>query len=211
MAREFGLERPQLRLVRQVHGAAVAVVRRGGESTWTPPEADVIVSDDPRAAIVVRVADCAPILLADRRLRVVAAAHSGWRGTVHGVAARAVTALRENFGSTPGDLIVAIGPCLGECCGEVGPEVVETFRRAGYSNELLERWFRPGAGDRSQLDLSRATRDQLASAGVPPEQIYDAAICTKTHSRLFHSYRADGAGAGRMAAVIRVKEEGGSV
>lgn len=207
VAAAVGANAARLRLVRQVHGIRVAVSRTGDDSPWILPEADIIISDDPAAAIGVRVADCAAVLLADSRLGVVAAAHAGWRGTVQGVAPVAVAALRETFGSKPGDLIAAIGPSLGPCCGEVGLEVVEAFKSAGHAMSDVDRWFRAGASERPYLDLWRANADQLAAAGVPTDQIHSAALCTKSYPRLFHSYRADGPAAGRMVGVIRVKTD----
>jgi len=192
-----------IRLIRQVHGATVAVVRRGSSGPWTPPEADAIVSNDPSVAIAVRVADCAPVLLADRRLGVVAAIHAGWRGTVQRVGPAGVAALSGEFGSHPRDLVAAIGPCLSQCCGEVGEEVVETFRAAGHPDADLSRWFAPGASGRPYLDLPGANRDQLAASGIPESQIFDAGLCTRSYPSIFHSYRAAGAQAGRMVGVIR--------
>ena len=203
VAKAIGVERSALRMISQVHGADVAVVRAGSGEAWNPPRADVIVSDDRETAIVVRVADCAPVLLADTRSGVVAAAHAGWRGAAQGAATSAVTALGEHFGSDPRDLVAAIGPCLGICCGEVGPEVVEAFANAGHAPATIQRWFRPGHGDRFYLDLAVANADQLETAGVPRDQIHVSGLCTKSHSQLFHSYRAHGRGAGRLAGVIR--------
>ena len=194
-----------LRLIRQVHGTAVAIARRVDESGWSLPVADVIISDDPRAAIAVRVADCAPILLADARRGVVGAAHAGWRGTVHSVASETVRAMQREFASDPHDLVAAIGPCLGACCGEVGHEVVDAFRRAGHSESALAGWFSPGPRGRPHLNLSRANADQLASAGVPRGNIHVAELCTKTHAGLLHSYRASGEAVGRMVGVIKVR------
>lgn len=200
-----GVAPEQLRLLSQVHGVEVAIVRRSGSAGgWSRPEADVIVSDDPDVAIGVRVADCAPILIADRRTGAVAAVHAGWRGTAHDAAGTAVGAMRRTFGSAPGDLVAAIGPCLGPCCGEVGPEVVDAFRREGASEAELARWFTPGSG-RPFLNLWAANRDQLSRAGIPAAQIHAAEICTRTHAAVMHSYRAQGAGAGRMAALIRAR------
>lgn len=193
----------RIRLIRQVHGATVAVVRRGSSGAWTPPEADAIVSNDPSVAIAVRVADCAPILLADRRLGVVAAVHAGWRGTVERVGPAGVAALSREFGSDPRDLVAAIGPCLSQCCGEVGEEVVDAFRAAGHADADVARWFAPGASGRPYLDLPKANRDQLAASRIPASQIFDAGLCTRTHPSIFHSYRAAGAKAGRMVGVIR--------
>jgi Multi-copper polyphenol oxidoreductase laccase len=83
VAREMGVDLEHLLLLRQVHSAKVVVARRDRSSSGPRPEADVIVSDDPASAIAVRVADCAPVLLGDRRLGVVGAAHAGWRRARH--------------------------------------------------------------------------------------------------------------------------------
>ena len=209
VAEAVGADAARLRLISQVHGVGVAVVRPGNAAPSIRPEADIIISDDPDTAIGVRVADCAPVLLADTRLGGVGAAHAGWRGTMQGAVGHAVAAMRDHLGSRPADLIAAIGPCLGACCGEVGPEVVEAFTQAGHARQAIARWFQPGQGDRSHLDLGLANRDQLAAAGVPPDRIFDAGLCTKSHATLFHSYRAHGAGAGRMAGVIRARKKEG--
>lgn len=210
----MGVSRNNVRLIRQVHGAAAAVVRRPFDKLraepfeWTMPEADIIVSDDPASAIGVRVADCAPILMADTRTGAVGAAHAGWRGTVQSAAAAAVRAMQREFGTNSADIVAAIGPCLGACCGEVGPEVVEAFRGAGHEGPSLARWFSDGPRGRPMLDLWQANVDQLAAAGVPAESIHVAGLCTKTHSTLMHSYRAAGAAAGRMLGAIRCRESG---
>ncbi len=203
VAGEIGVVAGKLLLVRQVHRAEVAVARAARSSEWHRPEADTIISDDAASAIGVRVADCAPILLADRHHRTAGAAHAGWRGAALGAAAAAVRAMGETFGSRPADLVAAIGPCLGSCCGEVGLEVVEAFRAGGHGDEAVARWFQTGASGRPYLDLALANRDQLTRAGVPPEHVHVAGLCTKTHSAVLHSYRVHGPAAGRMAAVIR--------
>lgn len=194
-----------LRLLRQVHGATVAIARDGTSGPWTAPEADVVISDDPCLAIGVQVADCAPILLADRRRGVAGAAHAGWRGTVQSAGPEAVRAMAREFDSSPSDLIAAIGPCLGACCGEVGEEVVEAFREAGHPESALARWFSPGPRGRPLLDLWTANADQLSLAGIPRDQIHVAELCTRTHAGLMHSYRSAGARAGRMAGIIRAR------
>jgi YfiH family protein len=206
VARRVGVGARELRLVRQVHGTGVAVARAGTHVTGERPEADVIISDDPAVAIGVRVADCAAVLVGDRRIGVAGAAHAGWRGTAANAAAVLVRALAQTFGSEPTDLVAAIGPCLGPCCGEVGDEVVEAFRE-GHSGAEIARWFAPAAASRHALDLWGANRDQLRGAGVPATQIHVAELCTKTHAALFHSYREHGKTAGRMLGVIRARGE----
>jgi YfiH family protein len=203
VAAAMGVERERLLLVSQVHRAEVAVARRDRVTPWVRPEADVMVSDDPSSAIGVRVADCAPVLLADRRSQAVAAAHAGWRGTVRRAVPAAVEALQKEFGSHPRDLVAAIGPCLGPCCGEVGDEVVQAFRDAGHDRAAIARWFAPGPSGRQYLDLWQANADQLEAAGIPPDQIHVARLCTKSHADVLHSYRVLGTEAGRMVGVIR--------
>ena len=204
VARSMDVPADRLLLVKQVHGIHVAVARPGLSTPWTRPQADIIVTDDPDVAIGVRVADCAPVLLHDPVKGAVGAAHAGWRGTASGAAAAAVRAMKINFRSQPSDLVAAIGPCLGACCGEVGPEVVEAFRAGGADRASLAAWCTPGAGDRSFLDLERANRDQLEAAGLYPESIFGSGLCTKTHRDRLHSYRGDRDAAGRIVAAIRV-------
>ena len=191
-----------IRLVSQVHRDGVAVAR-GRDAEWSSPEADIILTDDPDLVIAVRIADCAPVLIADPRRRAVGAVHAGWRGTVQSAARAGVCAMTREFGSDPHDLVAAIGPCLGVCCGEVGDEVVEAFRQAGHGGDAIDRWFSVGPAGRFHLHLARANRDQLVAAGLQPGNIHVAGLCTRSYPEVFHSYRAAGANAGRMAAVIR--------
>jgi polyphenol oxidase len=206
VATSLGVGRERLLLVTQVHGDVVAVARRGRTDAWQRPEADAIITDDPSVAIGVRVADCAPILLFDPNRSVAAAVHAGWRGTAAGVVTVAAESMAlPDFGCRPRDIVAAIGPCLGRCCGEVGPDVRDAFRANGTTDETLERWFTPGRGDRLFLDLERANRDQLERAGLDPSRIFTSGLCTKTHHDRLHSYRAEGQGAGRLLAAIRVR------
>jgi len=205
-ASSLGVDVGRLLLVKQVHGVHVAIARRERPDGWARPEADAIITDDPGVAIGVRVADCAPVLIFDPVKSVAGAAHAGWRGTAAGAAAAAVRAMGEAFGSRPADLIAAIGPCLGRCCGEVGPDVLAAFRAGGAEDASMDAWFTPGQGDRSWLDLERANRDQLASAGIDPARIFASGLCTKTHRDRLHSYRGDGAQAGRLLGAIRVAQ-----
>ena len=203
VAVSLGVAPDRLRLVRQVHGVNVAVARRGEPWPSARPQADIVITNDPAVAIGVRTADCAAILLYDRVKNVAGAAHAGWRGTAAHAAVAAVRAMQEEFATSPRDLVAAIGPSLGQCCGEVGPEVVEAFRAGGATPASIARWFTAGTGDRSLLDLERANADQLERAGVGPDSIFTTGLCTKTHPARFHSYRAHGPAAGRMLGAIR--------
>jgi polyphenol oxidase len=176
--------------LRQVHGCAVAT------PPWTePPDADASVAGVPGTLLAIETADCLPVLIVDPARRRVAAAHAGWRGTLARVSQSAVRALLDT-GSSTTDLLVALGPSIGPCCYEVGPEVEAAFgpRGAGF--------FVTGAADRKHLDVAAANLAQLEDVGIVPSQIDSVRHCTKCREDLFFSYRRDGANAGRMISVV---------
>ena len=195
--------------VRQVHGSSVRVVRRGADRATegaAQPDGDALISNEPATVAAVQVADCVPLLMADVRSGAVAAVHAGWRGTLARVAATAVHTMAREFGTRSVDVIAALGPSIGPCCYDVGEEVVGAFLAAGASDEQMARWFvRSGAVVR--LDLWAVNRDQLRDSGVASERIHLCRLCTKTHSQIFDSVRADGPNAGRMAGLIRVPRQ----
>jgi purine-nucleoside/S-methyl-5'-thioadenosine phosphorylase / adenosine deaminase len=194
--------------LRQVHGADVVTVRRGEPlDAGTLTRADILVSDDPGVAIAVQSADCVPLLIADPVTGAVAAAHAGWRGMAARVPRRAVAALSETFGANPDDLVGAVGPSIGPCCYEVGPELERAFADSGFDMETRRRWFAPRAAtnDRLVLDLWTAVADQLESAGMRPARISVARLCTADLAALFPSYRRDRDQAGRIAGAIRAR------
>jgi len=197
--------------VNQVHGRAHVVVRAGEpEENTDRPDADVLVSNASQVAIAVRAADCVPVLIADRDTGAVGAVHAGWRGTCAGAVGAAVSALRAEFGARPENLVAAIGPSIGVCCYEVGPELVDAFASAGYERHLIDRWFTstpPPRGSRARsplrLDVAGANRDQLVLAGVPEEQVHLSGLCTAMHLDVLTSYRAEKEKAGRLVAAIK--------
>jgi len=197
--------------VNQVHGRTHVLVKAGQTAVeGERPEADILVSNSSDAAVVVRAADCVPVLIADRATGVVAAVHAGWRGTCAGASAAAVSALRAEFGSRPEDLVAAVGPSIGVCCYEVGTELVDAFAAAGHERHLIDRWFTstpPPRGSRARnplrLDVAGANRDQLVLAGLPEEQVHVSGLCTAMHLDVLTSYRAEKEKAGRLVAAIR--------
>ncbi len=223
VARAMRVEPRRLVRVRQVHGDAVVVARRGlAHDRDHHREADVIVSDDPSLALAIQTADCVPLLVADGRTGAVAAAHAGWRGLAARVPQVAVTTLAREFGSRPADLVAAIGPSITACCYEVGVDVREAFARGGFAEAGLRRWFfaspQPTDGNPSMpglpqapranhwfCDVWAATRHQLEEAGIPPHRIHVAELCTASHPGTLCSYRRDGLGAGRIAGAIRAR------
>lgn len=157
-------------------------------------EGDALITGHPGILVGVRTADCVPILIVDPVRRAVAAVHAGWRGTAAGIAGKTIERMRREFHSEPGDLLAAIGPAIGPCCYEVGPEVATQFAP-----------LFPERGDlqgRARIDLSEANRRQLLSAGMGEAQIATGAPCTFCTPTL-HSYRRDRS-QGRMVSAIGI-------
>ncbi len=188
---ELGLDPAHVAMGCQVHGAGVREVTGadggflGHLREW--PEGDGLVTGLPGVALVVLGADCLPVAMWRRdRLRV-AAAHAGWRGLVSGVLEATVAALGE-----PARVGAAIGPGIGPCCYAVSAQVRTTFAQR-FGEQVV-------SGD--AVDLAAAARVALASAGVPDEAIGSVGACTSCEPERFYSYRRDGAGTGRQAAVV---------
>lgn len=195
----------QLRRVKQVHGNVVRVFGReeAGGNTAERPDGDALVSNVPGQVLAVLVADCVPILIADRTGGAAGAVHAGWRGTCARVGPAAVSAMCREFGSDPSDLVAAIGPSIGPTDYEVGEALVDAFQQAGHGADDLARWF-GREGGRLRLDLWSANRDQLIDAGLVADRIYTCGLSTYAHPGVFDSFRLAGERAGRMAAVIAV-------
>ncbi|MGE3274597.1 MAG: peptidoglycan editing factor PgeF [Vicinamibacterales bacterium] len=209
-AASVGAEADRVIRVKQVHGRAVRVLRRGQVPPGAAaerPEADAIVSDVPGLVLAVVTADCAPVLIADPISGAAAAVHAGWRGVAGRVVWEAIRVMRETFGAEPPDLVAAVGPAIRPCCYEVDAGLMDAFVAAGESARNTDRWFSRVEGDppgKMRLNVPGAIRDQLIWAGLKPASIAGSGVCTKCHPEVFESYRRDGAAAGRMAALIRV-------
>jgi len=186
----------------QVHGDRLLVAGEPGAPDDEPPRADGILAlRRPGDGVVaaVRIADCVPLLIADREGAAVAAVHAGWRGTAQGIVRHAVDRL-AGLGLGRSNLVAALGPAIGPCCYEVGDEVVEKV--AAASGLPASGLARPGGNGRFMLDLHRANRIQLEAAGLLPIAISAAPWCTSCRPERFYSSRQQGAAAGRMLACI---------
>jgi YfiH family protein len=192
---------PNLRRVRQVHGARIAMERECLGPT--PPAADGIASASPGIPVAVFTADCVPILLATSCGTTVAALHAGWRGLAAGVVGAGVAAVRELAGG-PSLLLAAIGPHIGACCYEVDAPVVAALR--GRFAPALESALRPTRPGHAAIDLAALAREALVDAGLARDAVgvlLDA--CTGCDPQRFHSARRDGPGAGRLVHFIAAR------
>jgi YfiH family protein len=174
--------------LRQVHGCDVV----DADAITGVPEADAALARSANTVCAVLVADCIPVLLADRAGSVVAIAHAGWRGLARGV----LEHVMERLDRPPGELLAYLGPGIGPGAFEVGADVRDAFLAGDAQAEAA---FRPRSPGKWMADLFLLARQRLARCGVT--RIHGGDLCTHSDPRRFYSYRRDGA-TGRMAALI---------
>ena len=189
--------------VLQVHGDEVHIVEKPESHGWKEADpavrADALLTDIPGVVLTVLTADCVPILLCDPVQRVVGAVHAGWKGSALGILDKTVKIMEKRYGSCPEEILAAIGPAIGGCCYEVGPEVAEHF--AEYAGAVIPS----EKGANPHLDLKAVNRRQLLDAGVLPEHIETSPVCTACEHERFFSYRREGGCDGRFMSCIMVE------
>lgn len=198
----------------QVHGSKVAIIDRPGMTREELEGFDAFITNLPGVAIGVRTADCVPVLLSDPENHVIAAVHSGWKGTVLKISRVTVERMRERFGTRPEHLHAVIGPCIGPKSFQVGKEVVDQFRDAGFPLPTI--WSFQGPGDGSpmsgghHIDLPLANKWILQECGIPEENIQVCDIDTYRDPSFF-SARREGIQCGRNINAIRMIQNPGIV
>jgi polyphenol oxidase len=178
----------------QVHGGQAAVITHAAQAQLAEiPAVDILVTTVVGLGLLIKQADCQAIMLYDPVKRVVANIHCGWRGQVHNILDEAVALLGNRFGSRPLDLYAAIGPSLGPCCAEFR-NYRQEFPEVMWDYQVQPNYF----------DLWRLSRDQLVAAGLRPERLDLAGLCTRCGAGEFFSYRRDHV-TGRQGAVIALQ------
>lgn len=177
----------------QVHGTDIVRVRDAASLDSARVQAlegaDGIVVEASGVAALLNFADCLPLVVVSPSGRF-AVAHAGWRGAVAHIAAAAVLALSEGDSAPASSYNAYIGPHIRSECFEVGEDVAGRFR-GEFGNRVVEG---------RNVSLAAAVTADLVSAGVAPERVADASICTKCNPDLYFSYRASGGNCGRHAA-----------
>ncbi len=182
----------------QVHGADVVMAHAPvPERKWLA-KADGVITNQPNVPLVMRFADCVPILYHDPVQQAIGMAHAGWRGTVQGMAQEMVVAMQEAYGSKPQDIVAVIGPSISQVHFQVGEEVVSAIQeRYGTDEALIVRDANDGT---AYVDLWEANKRDLQMVGV--EQIEIMGLCTYAHTEQFYSHRAEKGRTGRFGVVI---------
>jgi len=163
-------------------------------------DVDGLITTVKGIALVTQFADCTPLLFYDPVNKVIANVHSGWRGTVKQIGAKAVERMVNEFGCQKENIIAAIGPCIGKCCYEVDDPVYDEFKKIPVLD--INRILTKKNDGKYMLDLWEANRQILINAGIKPEKIDVTDLCTHCHSEYFHSHRATGGKRGNLAAII---------
>ena len=206
MGTAIGFETKDLVLSDQTHTANVRRVTeadrgKGFDKEKDYTDTDGLITNVPGLMLVTIYADCVPLYFVDPVHRAIGLAHSGWRGTVAGMAACMVLYMQEHFHSRPEELVTAIGPSICADCYEIGEDVAEQFR-GHFPEKVLQKGKTPG---KYQLDLWQANRSILLNAGVLPEHIAVTDVCTCHNPEYLFSHRASHGQRGNLAAFLMLK------
>lgn len=191
---------PLIVSLQQMHSTRVVVfdspVKTGA---MIEGDGDALVTNQPQLALIVRTADCVPVLFVDHKTGVIGAIHAGWRGAVGDIVPKTIQACVEQFGSDVAHMHVAIGPSIGPCCYEVDEQVIEPLQ-TGYPDWLgVLQEARAGKG---KLDLKKLIWHQILASGIPEHQVERMEYCTSCRDDLFFSYRREGKVNGTMMSGI---------
>lgn len=192
----------------QVHGDVIREVTSPSTTREDLEGVDALLTNIPGLAIGARTADCIPVLLYDEPHHAVAAVHAGWRGTVLAITAKAIRRMTALYGTDPASLKAIIGPGIGPDSFQVGEEVVDAFREAGFPMDTIHTYRGPRIEGTMEgghhLDLWEANRWLLLQSGLLPANIHVAAICTYAHNDRFYSARREGIRCPRIITAIRL-------
>ncbi|MCE2615528.1 MAG: peptidoglycan editing factor PgeF [Phocaeicola sp.] len=177
---------------RQCHKNTICFIE-DKDTEYNLEDVDAVVTNIPKVCVCVSTADCVPILLYDSAKHVVAAVHSGWRGTVIRIIETTIDALKQRYDCNSSDILACIGPSISLAAFEVGNEVYDTFHHAGFDMRLIARHY-----NKWHIDLWEANRQILLSKGVLDKHIEVSGICTYYNNEDFFSARRLGKKSGRI-------------
>lgn len=206
LSRAFAIPIDQFLTLNQVHGDDIFVIRSVGD--YMPAEGtlnfDAMVTTRRNLAICIKTADCVPVFIVDRAKKIIAAVHAGWKSTALQITAKVVRLLYNQYGSSPADLLAAIGPSIGLCCFELDSGSAESF----FGHKDNEAFLFPGARpNKWMVDLAEANRRQLMNCGVSESNIDVSGLCTSCRQDLFFSHRGSGGITGRQVSFMMIKGE----
>jgi YfiH family protein len=196
---------PIIASLKQIHSTRVVVIDSPVEPGVMPVgEGDALVTNQPGFLLVVRTADCVPVLLVDHKTGVIGAIHAGWRGAIGGIVPKTIQTCVEHFGADESDMHVVIGPSIGPCCYEVDAPVISPLR-IGFPDWVGV--LQETTADKGMLDLKKLIWHQILANGIPEHQVERMEHCTHCREDLFFSYRREGKVNGTMISGIMLPAE----
>ena len=206
----LNLDISKMTTCQQVHGNSIACVTKdnigAGAFSFkdTISDTDALITNVKEVSLSLFFADCTPIMIYDEEHHAIGVAHGGWRGTVGAIALHTVKAMAQAFETNPRKCVASVGPSIGACCYEIGDEVADKFKHTfkDRSDMILQKNTSTG---KYHLDLCTANALMLIRAGLKPENIDFADVCTCCNSEVLFSYRADKGKTGRICAIMELK------
>ncbi len=162
---------------------------------------DGLITNESGVSLVTYYADCTPLMFVDTKTKAIGSAHAGWRGTVGKIGGEVIRKMKEEFGSSPEDIIVTIGPAISKCCYEVDEPVAVQFENLGLDSKKI---VFPKDDGKFMIDLLETNKQIVMGEGVPESNITISDICTKCNCDLVWSHRATQGKRGGMCAILSV-------
>lgn len=205
----IGVKCEDMVLSQQTHTTNIRIVTEEDRGKGIVKERDYtdvdgLVTNIPGICLVTSYADCVPLYFLDPVKKVIALSHSGWRGTAGRIGEKTVQVMKEQFGSSPKDILAAVGPSVCMDCYEVSADVAERFKES-FDEEHWEKLFYQKPDGKYQLDLWSANEQIFLEAGIRAEHIAVTNVCTHCNSRILYSHRAMGDARGNLCAFLALK------
>lgn len=205
--KSLGIDIEDLVLTHQVHKDNIMEVDEDDRGKGLIRETDIrdtdgFITNKREVALVTFYADCVPLFLLDPVNKAIGLTHAGWKGTVSRIGQKTLEKMIKAYGTDPKDVLIGIGPSIGECCFEVGGEVIEEVKK--HFNNATDYFYKKDNG-KFMLDLWAINKDQFLAMDVLEENITVSNICTKCNKDIFFSHRGDNGKTGSLAAIMQLK------
>lgn len=194
LANTLDYDKYSLVYMKQFHSDIIHIVTED-DNFNTPPTCDALITDKTNTPLMVMVADCFPVLFYDPSQKVIAVAHSGRAGTFQNIVKKVIEKMHSEFHSNPKNILVNVGAGIGECCYEVGEEIVTEAQELGYDYAITKK------EEKNFLNISNILQQQLKESGIKDKHLKIDNTCTSCNTDQYFSYRAEGK-TGRFAGVI---------
>lgn len=199
---EIGIDYKKLVFSKQIHEDKIhkATMDDLGNGIIKPNKlenADALICGEAGIPLVTFYADCVPLFFLDKKERVIALSHSGWKGTVKNIAAKTIAKMTSEYNSKKENILCAIGPSIGECHFEVGDDVAEIFSATDFG--VVKKY-----GDKYHVNLQQTIINQLKNCGIDSDNITNADICTYCNSDILFSHRKTAGKRGNLAAIMEL-------